>query len=46
MATIEIVIDNLILLVLYVAGIYALIALFWDVVFPIIAEDEQNDDRS
>ena len=45
MATIEIVIDNLILLVLYVAGIYGLIALFWNVVFPMIAEDEQNEDQ-
>ena len=46
MATIEIVIDNLILLVLYVAGVYGLIVLFWNVVFPMIAEDEQNDDQS
>ena len=46
MATIEILIDNLILLVLYVAGVYGLIVLFWDVVFPMIAEDEQNDDQS
>ena len=46
MATIEIVIDNLILLVLYVAGIYGLIVLFWNVVFPMIAEDEPNDKQS
>lgn len=46
MTTIETVIDNLILLVLYVAGIYGLIVLFWNVVFPMIAEDEQNDDQS
>lgn len=46
MATIENAIDNLILLVLYVAGIYGLIVLFWNVVFPMIAEDEPNDDQS
>ena len=46
MATIEILIDNLILLVLYIAGIYGLIVLFWNVVFPMIAEAEQNDDQS
>ena len=46
MATIEIVIDNLILFVLYVAGIYGLIVLFWNVVFPMIAEDEPNDKQS
>jgi hypothetical protein len=46
MATIEIVIDNLILLVLYVAGVYGLIVLFWNVVFPMIAEDEPNDKQS
>ena len=45
MATIEILIDNLILLVLYVAGIYGLIVLFWNVVFPMIAKDEPNDDQ-
>ena len=46
MTTIEILIDNLILFVLYVAGIYGLIVLFWNVVFPMIAEDEQDDDQS
>ena len=46
MATIEIVIDNLILLVLYIAGAYGLIVLFWNVVFPMIAEEEQDDDQS
>ena len=46
MTTIAILIDNLILLVLYVAGVYGLIVLFWNVVFPMIAEDEQNEDQS
>ena len=46
MATIEDVIDNAILAVVLIAGVYGIVILFWNVVFPMIAEDEQNDDQS
>ena len=45
MQTIEIVIDNLILGVLYVAGVYGLIVLFWNVIFPAVAGEEEGDDN-
>lgn len=44
MATIEIVIDNLILGVLYVAGVYGLVVLFWGFIFPAMAVEDEGDD--
>ena len=44
MEAIEVVIDNAILAVLYIAGVYGLIVLFWNVIFPAIAgEEEENE---
>lgn len=44
MKMIETLIDNLILGVLYVAGVYGLIVLFWSVIFPAIAGEEEGDE--
>ena len=41
MATIEDVIDNAILAVVLIAGIYGLTVLFWNVIFPAIVGEEK-----
>ena len=43
MQTID-VIDNAILAVLFIVAIYGFIALFWDVIFPAIAGEEEGDE--
>ena len=45
MATIETVIDNAILAVVLIAGIYGIVILFWNVIFPAIAGEEESDDN-
>ena len=44
MQTIETVIDNVILAVVLIAGVYGLIVLFHDVIFPAIAGEEEGDE--
>ena len=44
MQTIEIVIDNLILAVVLIAGVYGIVVLFWNVIFPAIAGEEESDE--
>lgn len=38
------VIDNVILAVVLIAGVYGLIVLFWNVIFPAIAGEEEGDE--
>lgn len=45
MATIETVIDSAILAVLYIAGVYGLVILVWDFIFPAIAGEDKYDDN-
>ena len=45
MQTIEDIIDSIILAVVLIAGIYGIVILFWDVVFPAIAGEEEGDDN-
>ena len=43
MQTID-VIDNAILAVVLIAGVYGIVILFWDVIFPAIAGEEEGDE--
>ena len=45
MATIEDVIDNAILAVVLIAGVYGIVILFWSVIFPAIAGKDEGDER-
>ena len=44
MQTIETVIDNTILAVVLIAGVYGIVVLFWDVIFPAIAGEDESDE--
>lgn len=43
MQTID-VIDNTILAVVLIAGVYGIVILFWDVIFPAIAGEDEGDE--
>lgn len=43
MQTID-VIDNAILAVVLIAGIYGIVILFWNVIFPAIAGEDEGDE--
>ena len=38
------VIDNVILAVVLIAGVYGIVILFWNVIFPAIAGEEEGDE--